>query len=77
MKQQINKKSPFFRPFFGGGDGGGGDGGGGEQFWHVKSEYSDRKILHLPGFQVSYGVLGRLFLSTMKTGEISMCVIKF
>jgi hypothetical protein len=25
MKKQINKKSPFFRPFFGGGDGGGGE----------------------------------------------------
>jgi hypothetical protein len=56
IKKQINKNSPFFRPFFGGGDG-----GGGEQFWHVKSKYSDRKILYLPGFQVSYGVLGRLF----------------
>jgi hypothetical protein len=28
---------------------------------NFESEYSDRKILHLPGFQVSYGVLGRLF----------------
>ncbi len=26
-----------------------------------KSTYSDRKILNLPSFQVSYGVLGRLF----------------
>ena len=56
IKKLINKYSPFFRQFFGGGDG-----GGGRWFWHVKSAYSDRKILHLPGFQVSYGVLGRLF----------------
>jgi hypothetical protein len=52
----INKYSPFFGQFFGGGDG-----GGGGQFWHVKSIYSDRKILHLPVFQVSCGVLGKLF----------------
>jgi hypothetical protein len=52
----INKYSPFFGQFFGGGDG-----GGGGQFWHVKSIYSDRKILHLPVFQVSRGVLGKIF----------------
>ncbi len=52
----INKYSPFFRQFFGGGGG-----GGGGEFWHVKSIYSDRKILHLPVFQVSCGVLRKIF----------------
>ncbi len=56
IKKLIYKYSPFFRQFIGGGDG-----GGGEQFWRVKSTYSDRKILHLSTFQVSYGVLEKLF----------------
>ena len=30
-------------------------------FWPVKSTYSDRKILHLPSCQVSFGVLERIF----------------
>ncbi len=49
----IYKISQFFRQFFSGSD----DGSGGK-FWHVKSTYSDRKILC---FKVSYGILVRLF----------------
>ncbi len=57
----------IFLQFFGGGDG-----GRGGLFQHVKSTYSDRKILHLPGFQVSYGVLGHRLSKYSGSGVYSM-----